>query len=138
MANIFNNLIWVIPRIIFPQKVNYPIDTKLIYYNFGIDFVDTSNTVYLFSYLDFWYFGLFLYPLLIFFYWKLLLFLMTIKDYNPLILIFVLANGLTLFFSIAEGSCLGWLTYERNMAIMLFILAIFAKKKKILESEKSP
>ena len=136
--NIFNNLIWVIPRIIFPQKVNYPIDTKLIYDNFGIDFVDTANTVYLFSYLDFWYFGLFLYPLLIFFCWKLLLFLITIKDYNPLIVIFVLANGFVLFFSIAEGSCLGWLSYGRNMSIMLFILAIFSKKKKILESEKSP
>ena len=130
-------MIWTIPRIIFPQKINFPIGEPLIHENFGIDFIDTSNSIYLFSYLDFWYFGLFLYPLLFFFYWKALLFLITIKDYNPLILIFILSNSLLLFFNVAESPILSYLDYARNITILLFILAIFTNKKKSYESKKS-
>ena len=135
--NIFNNLIWAIPRIIYPGKTNFPIGERLMYENFALSFSDTSNSIYLFSYLDFWYFGLFLYPLLFFFYWKLLLFLITIKDFNPLVLIFVLTNLLLLFFNLAEGSLLAYLDVLRNIAILLFVLIIFTKKKKIQESKKS-
>lgn len=134
--NILNNLIWTIPRAILPQKINFLVGENLIYEKFGLDFIDTSNSLYLFSYLDFWYFGLFLYPLLFFFYWKLLLFLITIEDLNPLILIFILSRSLILFFALAEGGMLQYLVYARNSAIILVILIIlsklfFSKSKKI-------
>ena len=135
--NILNNLIWLIPRIIFPQKINFPIKESLIYEKFDLDFEDTADSIYLFSYLDFWHFGLFLYPLLIFFCWKLLLFLMTIRDFNPLILIFILSPAVSLYFSFAEASVLGFLSYERNAAIVLLILAIFTNKRIFHESKKS-
>ena len=126
--NILNNLLWAVPRIIFPQKVNYPIGETLIYKKFGIDFGDTANSLYLFSYLDFWYFGIFLYPLFFFFYWRLLLFLITLRDFNPLILAFILSPALIIFFTAAEGSVLGYLSYARNSSILLLVLAIFTKK----------
>ena len=134
--NILNNLVWTIPRIIYPGKVNFDGAKILMYKNFNLHFEDVTNSLYLFSYLDFWYFGLFLYPLLLFFYWKFLLFVMTMKDYNPLILIFILSRGLIFFFSLGEGSLLGYLSYARDTALLLLLLLPFTNNNFFRKSKK--
>ena len=77
--NIFNNIIWTIPRVIFPQKVNFDVKEDLMS-KFGVNFTDTSDSIYLFSYLDFWIFGIILYPLILFFYWYFIINLLTFRN----------------------------------------------------------
>ena len=92
---------------------------------FGVYFTDTSDSIYLFSYLDFWIFGILLYPLILFFYWYFIIFLLTFRNYNPLILIFFISKGLLLFFSFGEGGSLAYFVYARNLVIITILISLF-------------
>jgi len=122
--NIFNNIIWTIPRVIFPQKVNFDVKEDLMS-KFGVNFTDTSDSIYLFSYLDFWIFGIILYPLILFFYWYFIINLLTFRQYNPLILIFFISKALLLFFSFGEGGSLAFLVYARDLLIITIFISFF-------------
>lgn len=122
--NILNNIIWTVPRVIFPKKINFEVKEDLMS-KFGVYFTDTSDSIYLFSYLDFWIFGILLYPLILFFYWYFIIFLFTFRNYNPLILIFFISKGLLLFFSFGEGGSLGYFVYARDLVIISILISIF-------------
>lgn len=121
--NVLNNIIWTIPRVIFPKKINFEVKEDLMS-KFGVYFTDTSDSIYLFSYLDFWLFGILLYPLILFFYWYFIIFLFTFRNYNPLILIFFISKGLLLFFSFGEGGSLGYFVYLRDLIIITILISL--------------
>jgi len=125
---LLNNLIWTIPRIIFPNKINYPIGEDLMR-KFGLSFTDTSNSIYLASYIDFWLFGILIYPLLFYLYWQFFLFIVTARNFNPLIILLILSSAFPLFFNIAESSVLGLFAFMRNTVILLVIFSIFTDNK---------
>ena len=133
--NIFNNFIWTIPRMIYPNKINFPIG-ELLMVKFGLYFSDTSNSLYLASYIDFWWFGVLIYPMLFYFYWRFLLFILTYKNFDPLIILLILSSAFPIFLNIGEGSILGFIVFMRNSAILLLIFSIFTKNKKPDEISK--
>jgi hypothetical protein len=134
--NIVNNIIWTIPRVIFPNKVNFDVKEDLMS-KFGVNFIDTSDSIYLFSYLDFWIFGIILYPLIFFFYWYFIINLLTFRKYNPLILIFLISKALLLFFSLGEGGSLNYFVYARDLLIITIFIS-FINFNNIFFNTKSP
>lgn len=134
--NILNNIVWTIPRVIFPQKVNFDVKEDLMS-KFGVDFTDTSDSMYLFSYLDFWIFGILFYPLLLFFYWYFIINILTFRKYNPLVLIFFISKVLLLFFSFGEGGSLVYFTYARDLMIITIFISFF-NFNNIFFNTKSP
>lgn len=133
--NIRNNLIWTIPRIIFPNKNNFIIKEDLIL-KFGLLFNDTADSIYLFSYIDFWIFGILIYPIIFYFFWYTVLFFLTFRNYNPIFLIFSISYSLILFFGIAEGGSLGFFVYLRNLIILIIFVSIFNIKNLFFDYKK--
>ena len=127
---LINNLIWSIPRFLYPKKVDFLIAEELIVENFDLIFTDTSDSIHLFSYLEFWYFGLIIYPLILFLYWRFLLFIMKINYYNSLTSIFILSPSLLIFFTLAEGGLLGYFSLARDMLIFSMIIVFINKINK--------
>jgi len=125
---ILNNFIWTIPRIIYPGKINHPVGEPLMG-KFGLYFADTSDSLYLASYMDFWWFGILIYPMLFYFYWRFLLYIITFKNFDPLIVLLIVSTSLPYFFGIGESSVLGFFIFMRNSVILLIILSIFTNNK---------
>ena len=110
--------------------MDFLIAEELIVENFDLIFTDTSDSIHLFSYLEFWYFGLIIYPLILFLYWRFLLFIMKINYYNSLTSIFILSPSLLIFFTLAEGGLLGYFSLARDMLIFSMIFVFINKINK--------
>ena len=135
---IFNTFVWTVPRAIFPEKINFPIMEELIITTFDLDIADTANSLYLYSYVAFGYFGLLIYPMLLFLYWKFMATLIFNREFNPLILIYFASYGFNLFLLLSEMELLALTAALRDMIILTQFLFIFLRlrSKSFIASQK--
>ncbi len=131
--NIKNSIIWVIPRNFFPDKTKYAMQEDLLYQNFPINLTDTADSLYLYSYADFGWFGILIYPILIVFYWRLILMTLSSLRLSPFFIAITYALYLEVFtISIGEGAIVLWLSVLRTFFIIVivgFIIKMFSKNK---------
>lgn len=131
--NILNSAIWATPRPLFPNKGAYPVQEALLYEHFPIGSKDTADSVYLYSYVDFGWFGIFFYPMLIFIMWYSVIKLSELLSVEGIVVIIVVSILFKLVvLSIGEGSLVTWFVAIRSVvAWLLFYLMfkIFIPKK---------
>jgi hypothetical protein len=131
--NIENSIIWVIPRSIFPDKTKYAMQEDLLYQNFPINLTDTADSLYLYSYADFGWLGLIIYPYLIVIYWRLILMTLYYLKSSPVFLAIVFSGFLELFtIGIGESAIVQWLSVLRTFFIIVIaglLVKMFSKNK---------
>ena len=118
-----NNIIETIPQIIFPGKINYPTSDLLIssITNSPLYDMDTVDSFHSYSYIDFGFFGLIIYPALIVLMLLFFYYLMNINYLNNITVIFVMILFLPMYsLRITEINISDWFVIIRN--IILFIL----------------
>jgi len=126
--NIFNNLVWTVPRLIYPNKINTPIAENLINENFRVNFQDIGQNLILLSYVDFSYLGLIIYPLLLYFFWIINLKVINSKNISDLVKIFMIASTFDIILNSFEIATLTYFITLRNLLIIFLIYKIFNVK----------
>ncbi len=122
--DLFHSAIWTIPRPLFPEKVNFSRQEELLYENFPIGEKDTVDSVYLSSYADFGWMGLFIYPVLIVLFYLFGLG-MTFYARNVVYVLAFTATFLELFtIGVGESSTITWLVSLRALIAMWFFLSL--------------
>ena len=124
--NIINSMVWAIPGNLIANKKQYPVQEELLYKNFPIGLLDTADSLYLFSYVDFGWFGIIIYPLLIILFW---IFVLSTIDYVKLSSFFI-AITYTSFFNLytigmGENALVTWFVILRTFIFISFISYIF-------------
>lgn len=127
--------IWAIPGPLFPNKSDYPALEILLYQYFPIGTYDTANSIYLSSYTDFGWFGLFLYPFVIWIIWVGILYLLRDKRLKSLFILLVLGMFFQLaILGIGEGSMTSWFIACRTIFVFYIfnmLYSYFEKRGKI-------
>jgi len=124
--NLRSSFIWVIPRVIYPDKVQTSAMEGLLYRYFpDRDFLkDVSDSVYMYSYTDFGWLGIIVYPLLIAGLWCASLLILSVLN-SPVFSWYVFANWPVVFMlGIGEGGLIGWFSTFRD-TLMYGIIFFF-------------
>ena len=119
-----NNIIKSIPQIIFPNKENYLTSDLLIssITDSPLYDTDTVDSFQSYSYIDFGFFGLIVYPALIVLMFLLFYQLMNINYLNSVSTIFILILFLPMYsIRIAEIGISDWFVLIRNIVIFILI-----------------
>lgn len=122
--NLLNSFIWAVPRILFKDKSDYLVLEDLMNRNFPIGNVDTSNSAYLDSYLDYGWLGIFIYPLVLAFLWCIALLLINYSKLAPMFSLVYATVFIQLFIlQIGESSMIQWFCTIRD-SILIFPIFI--------------
>lgn len=131
--NIKNSFIWSIPRFLFQEKEKYPQQEDLLYKNFPIGKDDTADSLYLFSYVDFGWFGILCYPLLLIFYWRFILITIHFFKPSPYFSTLIIASFQELFtLGVGESALSSWFVALRVFIFIIllsFVTNIFSKNR---------
>jgi hypothetical protein len=122
--NIVNSFIWAVPRLLYHNKIRYSAMEGLLYRYFpDISFLkDTPDSLYLYSYTDFGWAGLVIYPLIVAGLWAIAL-LMMLCIRNPFSLWLIFSAWPPMFLlNIGESSATAWFLTERNTLMLLIVL----------------
>lgn len=121
----FNNVVWVIPRFLFPQKVNFPIAEDYLNRNFGVNVIDAADSFYLSGYVNFGWLGVVIAPLFLLGIWFIIL-LMIRHSTTALSKILLFSSWPAMFLiDIGEGALLTWFSLLRStVSIWLFCFAV--------------
>jgi len=123
-TNLLVSLAWVVPRVIFDGKKYLPAQEGLLFRYFPdrIFLQDTSDSIYLYSYADFGWLGIILYPLMILMLWSIALFLQVrLNSAVSIWALFALWPPLFML-QIGEGSVTAWFVTLRN-TLMFWLIA---------------
>jgi hypothetical protein len=122
-THIINTTIAVLPSQIIPNKGAYPRQEALIelFHSFG--YSDTSDSLYLFAYISFWWFGVILYPLFFVIIWYFLLKILNNNKSYPIPVLAIISQASFTYFYLPEGDLILWLSLMRNG--LLFLLMYF-------------
>ena len=131
--NLRNSFIWSLPGNIINKRA-YPVAEDLIneFYPFG--FEDTSDSVSLYAYLDFFIFGLLIYPYLIYLTWKFIIYICSLRKVSPLLAVIIIMISINfLGYKLNEASVVEWFSSVRNLIffsyLYYFVSYIFFKNK---------
>ncbi|MXN91970.1 hypothetical protein GR160_12115 [Flavobacterium sp. Sd200] len=123
--NLINSIVWVIPGPLIKNKGDYPTQETLLYKHFKIgkdDEEDTSDSLYLTAYTEFWWFGILFYGWLLYSLWKLIITL----SYNSKLKGIYISISICVFqelfmASIGESSPLAWLVALRSFLFWVLV-----------------
>lgn len=125
-----NNLIWTVPRLILPNKnVIAPAAENNLYKYMPIhdDSIDTHDSLYWYSYAEFSYFGLIIFPFLLFLYWKLIAQISS-RYFKSIALMLVLTFFLKFFVMyFFTSSMITWFIGLRNFFIFIPVILLIQK-----------
>jgi hypothetical protein len=138
---LINNIIWSIPRKLFPKKEDYLILENLLYEEFEdpIFFDDQADSFELYAYSEFGYFGWIIYPMIFSAAWILVACnLLIIKNRIAFILLFSIWPSYWIF-NLVEGTPADFLVRFRTSIIIfaLYILYVKVTKKHANRNEYS-
>jgi len=139
--NLFNSFIWSIPGPFASFKKEFPIQENLLYKHFKIgkdSDEDTADSIYLYSYTEFSWFGLLIYPILLSIFWYIILLLILNWKINGIFFI----CSICLFFQslvvlIGESSITENLVSFRSFIFFCFLQKILFPKDKIIISDNN-
>jgi hypothetical protein len=128
---LFSQFIQVIPSVIYLRKVDHATQEDLIATktNSPLYFMDTVDSLHSYSYIDFGFLGLIIYPLiinfLIFIFYKII----TIKNLTNLTAIFITALILELItIRSIETNLTYWFVLIRNLFVFMFFFNFLLSK----------
>lgn len=126
----FNDFLWALPGVVIKNKMAIPKGRRNMYRHFpNREFLtDFADSLYLYSYIDFGWLGIFLYPPLVWFSWMIFLTILH-HLHRPILFAILLAPWTYLFTSkIAESSVNEWFTILRGsimFGVLFLILEMF-------------
>ena len=119
---ILHSMIWSIPGPLINNKKEFPKQEDLLYMNFPIGQDDTADSLYLSSYTEFWWIGIFIYPLLIVLLWKLVLNMIQIFKLSNVTIAITVTPFLEMFIlGIGESAVNTWIITLRSFLFWLLI-----------------
>jgi hypothetical protein len=123
--DLISSAAWSIPRVIFPGKVDIPVQEQLLNGAAGKNYKDTADSIYLSSYLDFGILGCIVHPLFLIGIWLVgLRILMLAKD--PFVMLLLYAPWPMIFtIQASESSTITWFVALRSAASILLLIALF-------------
>jgi hypothetical protein len=133
---LFNNIIWSIPRKLFPTKEEFLIMEDLLFEEFHdpLLLTDQADSFALYAYSEFGYLGWILYPIILSLSWILaLVILMKIKNNVIFLILFSMWPSYWIF-SLLEGTPSDFITRLRTCIFILFVYYVYTNlfKKKLL------
>ncbi|MBU3611171.1 oligosaccharide repeat unit polymerase [Polynucleobacter wuianus] len=132
---LYNHFIWTIPSIFYSFRDKLLVQRNEVVINLfhPLFDVDISDNPIIYSYIDFGYFGLFLYPLILFLFIVNIQYLMSLYFVHPLIILMILSNLFPLFIlGLGESDLNTWMSAYRDnfLIIMISFLLNFISKIK--------
>lgn len=124
--DLLHSAVWSIPRVFFPEKVNFPVREGLmrLYFHAFIFAHDTADSLYLASYMEYGWFGVLTHPILLAVLWRLVLLIIG-KAKFPMTRLILFVSWLPMFLlSIGEGATIAWLITLRTTIMVFLLLAI--------------
>ncbi len=127
--DLIHSAIWVIPRAIFPDKVNFKAQEALLFENFELGRqADIADSMYLSAYIEWGWFGWMIQPLTLLAFWTTTLTIATRLNLPSHVCLLFAAIWLPMFLlSINEGSIMGWFSTMRTVgaiAVLTFPLSL--------------
>ena len=127
----FNNLIWAVPRLILPNKEIIAPENESYIYNYmpiHDKSIDTHDSLYWYSYAEFSYFGLIIFPFLLFLYWKLIAQIISSRYFKSIALMLVLTYFLKFFVMyFFTSTMITWYIGLRNFFIFIPVILLIQK-----------
>jgi hypothetical protein len=124
--NLFFAAVWAVPRKFFPGKVKYASPKGFLFRAFPDQafLKDFADSLYLYSYVDFGWFGLLIYPAILALLWLAALFVMAFLR-RPLFVWVIFCTWPPAFLlSVGEGAPTGWLIVLRDTIMFAAVLWI--------------
>lgn len=122
--NIINSFVWVIPSQIVSNKSDFPVQEALLNQHFNLGAIDTADSLPLYAYTEFSWFGILIYPLLIFVIWFIILIINFMIKFSPLFVTLSMGSfSYLLFFRLGESSLVAWFDCMRSIVFFALLIS---------------
>lgn len=132
-----NSFLWSIPRKIYPNKFNFAVQEGLVYERFGLYYKDTTDAIWLSSFIDFHIFGIFTHTIFLLALWFFSVKILVYMNSSTIAAAMYLGFFSAFTMSIGEGAMIGWFVLFRTVIIVL-VCYLLIKSALSLFQEKRP